>query len=197
MNKTEKSMAELQIEINLAYEFDKITESGSALQQVSGPGYIGLTNLGNSCYMNSVLQILWALPEFGTRFVQHADSIYRSAPSDIAGDFLTQVRSNCINLERCTTDPISFDNIAVFHVLQFTKVGVALVEGRTAGDAPGVVTYDALTVSTEADGGLEAVAEQKETEDLRAVKPQMFKSVIGQGHPEFASSRQQVRLGCS
>ena len=38
MEKTEKSMAELQIEKNLAYEFDKITEAGSALQPLSGPG---------------------------------------------------------------------------------------------------------------------------------------------------------------
>lgn len=38
MEKTEKSMAELQVEKNLSYEFDKITEAGADLQPLSGQG---------------------------------------------------------------------------------------------------------------------------------------------------------------
>ena len=37
MQKTAKTMTELQIDLNMSYEFDKITESGSALQPLSGP----------------------------------------------------------------------------------------------------------------------------------------------------------------
>lgn len=40
MEKTEKTMAELQVEKNLSYEFDKITEAGSELQPVSGQGCV-------------------------------------------------------------------------------------------------------------------------------------------------------------
>ena len=39
MQKTEKTMAELQIDLNMSFEFDKITESGESLQPLSGPGY--------------------------------------------------------------------------------------------------------------------------------------------------------------
>lgn len=50
------------------YAFDAITETGSKLISVSGPSLQGLQNLGNSCYLNSVVQLLSALPEFKSRY---------------------------------------------------------------------------------------------------------------------------------
>lgn len=38
MQKTEKTMTELQIDLNMAFEADRITEAGSMLQPLSGPG---------------------------------------------------------------------------------------------------------------------------------------------------------------
>ena len=38
MEKTDKTMAEMNIELNLSYEFDKITEAGEALEALAGPG---------------------------------------------------------------------------------------------------------------------------------------------------------------
>lgn len=40
MEKSEKTMAELQIERNISYEFDAITEAGAKLVPLAGPGYV-------------------------------------------------------------------------------------------------------------------------------------------------------------
>lgn len=161
MEKTEKTMAEMEVDQNLAWEFSSITEKGRKLEPLAGPGLVGLKNLGNSCYMNSVLQVLWALPEMRQRYVDGAADIFKSAPQDVASDFPTQ----------------------------FAKVGVALLSGKTGAPAdaggPQEMNYEAEVVTPE-----EAVAQEKD-DDGNSVRPQQFRSLVGKGHPEFSSSRQQ------
>lgn len=41
-----------------------IQESGQDLVPCYGAGYTGLHNLGNSCYMNSCMQVLFTIPDF-------------------------------------------------------------------------------------------------------------------------------------
>lgn len=165
MEKTEKTITEMEIEQNQAFEFNKITEAGTKLQPLYGPGHVGLVNLGNSCYMNSVLQVLWTLPELKERYASAAERIFRSSPREPAGDFASQM----------------------------AKVGVALLEGKTGhppGGVPSSTGHEAMTVSTE-EGGLEAVAQEKEAEAANAVRPSLFKAVVAKGHAEFSSMRQQ------
>ena len=53
--KTEKSIAEQELEINLNLTLSKVIEEGKTLIPVFGPYNTGMENLGNTCYMNSVM----------------------------------------------------------------------------------------------------------------------------------------------
>ncbi|KAG7354584.1 DUF819 domain containing protein [Nitzschia inconspicua] len=97
LQKTEKSTAELEVELNATYAFDAITESGSKLVSVTGPGLQGLVNLGNSCYCNSVVQVLSAVPEIANRYgsppngnVKQHKLFHDITPSAAPNDLLVQ-----------------------------------------------------------------------------------------------------------
>ena len=80
MEKTEKTMTELQIDLNLKHEFDAITEDGASLTPLSGPGYVGLQNLGNSCYLNATLQALCVVPAFTRQYADRHGELIRLIP---------------------------------------------------------------------------------------------------------------------
>lgn len=47
LKKTEKSIAELELDQNIAFEFSRISEKGKELKPLYGPGLTGIENLGN------------------------------------------------------------------------------------------------------------------------------------------------------
>lgn len=68
MEKTDKSMVELELDLNQKFdEWVALQEAASKLTPVYGPGYTGLVNLGNSCYLNSVMQMVFTIPDFVKR----------------------------------------------------------------------------------------------------------------------------------
>lgn len=93
MEKTEKSMLELELELNKkSNEWTALQESGGQLKPIYGPGYTGLVNLGNSCYLNSVMQMLFIIPDFIKRYVNGVDAIFEAGGvADPAEDFTTQM----------------------------------------------------------------------------------------------------------
>lgn len=64
VQKTEKSLGEMQLEQNLKFDFSMTTQDGKNLVPLFGPGYTGLKNLGNSCYLASIVQVLFSIPSF-------------------------------------------------------------------------------------------------------------------------------------
>ncbi|CAN8064539.1 unnamed protein product [Agarophyton chilense] len=153
--KTEKTMTEMEIDLNKSHAWSKITESGSDLVPLHGSGYIGLENLGNSCYMASVLQLMFSIPEVERRFKNNANAIFDSAPDDPTGDLLSMMAKMAIGLlSDRYTKPIPF----------YEK------------DPEGA---DGLRLSTIT------------SEHYGSVRPFMFKALIGKGHTEFSTSKQQ------
>eukprot|EP00123_Amoebidium_parasiticum_P018329 comp24172_c0_seq1/m.44156 comp24172_c0_seq1/g.44156 ORF comp24172_c0_seq1/g.44156 comp24172_c0_seq1/m.44156 type:complete len:877 (-) comp24172_c0_seq1:625-3255(-) len=146
MEKTEKTMAELELEQNMKHEWALIQETGHSLTPLYGPGYTGMHNLGNSCYMASVLQTCMALPPFQQAYMD-------ARPEILAGAWG----------KRDASDD--------FHV-QMSKLADGLLSG----------CYSTPPQGTDA------------THDDIGIRPLMFKTLIGRGHPEFSTMRQQDAL---
>lgn len=95
MEKTEKSMVELELELNQkTNEWAALQESGGQLKPLYGPGYTGMVNMGNSCYLNSVVQMLFRIPDFAWKYYETAELIFDRATAssvDAAEDFNVQM----------------------------------------------------------------------------------------------------------
>lgn len=142
MEKTEKSMVELELELNQKNEWATLSESGGKLEPIYGPGYTGMANLGNSCYMNSVMQMVFNVPDFIKKYYEGAEGIFKSFRGDPAEDFNVQM----------------------------AKLGWGLLSGKYSMPPPPGSPVDA---------------------DPPGINPLMFKTLIGKGHPEFSTKRQQ------
>ncbi|XP_075468738.1 ubiquitin carboxyl-terminal hydrolase 5 isoform X3 [Ascaphus truei] len=149
MQKTDKTMTELEIDMNQRIgEWELIQESGVQLKPLYGAGYTGIRNLGNSCYLNSTMQVLFSIPAFQSKYVERLEQLFLKAPSDPTQDFNTQV----------------------------AKLGHGLLSGEYS--KPALETAES-----------DPTSEQKGLQD--GIAPRMFKSLVGKGHPEFSTNRQQ------
>ena len=143
--KTEKSLTELQIEQNLKWDFSMTTEDGQGLKPLFGEGFTGLKNLGNSCYMASILQCLFALPAFQQRyFLPQQPPPGTTHPAD---DLETQLRK--------------------------------LADGLLSG------------VYSKPDTDVQASEHSTEIPHQKGLAPAMLKHLVGKGHEEFSTMRQQ------
>ena len=143
--KTEKSLTELQIEQNLTWEFAMTNEDGKEMKPLFGQGFTGLKNLGNSCYLSSILQCLFSMADFQSRYYHP-----NQAPPDTsspAEDLETQLR----------------------------KVADGLISGRYSKPDTDVIASE----------------HSAEIPHQKGLAPAMLKHLIGRGHEEFSTMRQQ------
>ncbi|KAH9525074.1 Ubiquitin carboxyl-terminal hydrolase 5, partial [Bulinus truncatus] len=150
LEKTDKTMTELEIDINQKIgEWDVIQEAGSQLKPCYGPGYTGMRNLGNSCYLNSVMQVVFSIPDFQRRYFVNADQLVQNAPLNPSSDFNSQM----------------------------SKLAFGLLSGE---------------YSKNVETGEETHSEQpKYLPPPQGIKPHMFKTLVGKGHAEFSTKKQQ------
>ena len=143
--KTEKSLMEMQVEHNLKWEFSMTSEDGHELSPIFGPGFTGLANLGNSCYLSSVIQCLFDLPEFQQRYLhENEEPPFTDSPAE---DLETQLR----------------------------KLADGILSGRySRADMDVIVAPDSPEVPRQ-----------------KGLAPAMFKHLVGRGHEEFSTMKQQ------
>jgi ubiquitin carboxyl-terminal hydrolase 5/13 len=143
--KTEKSLTEMQVDENLRWEFSMTNEDGQELKKLFGEGFTGLKNLGNSCYLASSLQCLFALPQFQERY--YLPKAELPTVEDPAQDLETQLR----------------------------KLGDGLLSGRYSHPDTDLAKPDNST----------------DVSYQRGLAPAMLKYLVGRGHSEFSTMRQQ------
>ncbi|XP_019388312.1 PREDICTED: ubiquitin carboxyl-terminal hydrolase 13 [Crocodylus porosus] len=90
MQGTENSLRDNDIKPRVS-EWEVIQESGMKLKPMYGPGYTGMKNLGNSCYINAVMQAIFSIPEFQRAYVGNLPRIFDYSPLDPTQDFNTQM----------------------------------------------------------------------------------------------------------
>jgi len=176
MEKTEQTMAEMEIDLNqkLGSEWNLIQEAGKKLKELYGPGLIGILNMGNTCYMNSVLQVLLSIPEF-QKYYAHPENCQTTFNSKLASLEWKAEKPNSGLQQICqSTKQLSQEiqkrvkEIISDFSFQMCKVGLALY-------------------SPVKDTG----SEIEEEISRPRVWPARLKRIIGKNHPEFATNRQQ------
>ncbi|XP_008793636.2 ubiquitin carboxyl-terminal hydrolase 14 isoform X2 [Phoenix dactylifera] len=93
LQKTEMTTAERELDQNINFDWNRIQESGQEVEPLFGPGYTGLVNLGNSCYMASTMQVVFSTRSFISRYYekQSLKMAYEMSPADPTLDLNTQL----------------------------------------------------------------------------------------------------------
>ncbi|XP_075075979.1 ubiquitin carboxyl-terminal hydrolase 14 isoform X2 [Nicotiana tabacum] len=93
LQKTEMTTAERELDQNINYDWNRIQETGQDVEPLFGPGYTGLVNLGNSCYLAATMQVVFSMRPFCSRYYveQSLKAAFSVAPADPTVDLNMQL----------------------------------------------------------------------------------------------------------
>ena len=194
MTKTDKSMAELELDQNLKLDLSKVTGGdGETLEPRFGRGLVGLKNLGNSCYMNGTLQCVAAVPEIvdsygkeGAAFAaaQKAAGGLTSAPRDLSTQLCKVINALSVS-DRYTGKVPSWRTLKARFVKGEEK------ERGGGGEGGGGAAAAAAAMEVE---GEEKDAPATDDDEEAYIEPQMFKAAAAAGSADFLSGGQQCAM---
>ncbi|CAL9017370.1 unnamed protein product [Prunus brigantina] len=93
LQKTEMTTAERELDQNTNFDWNRIQESGQEVEPIFGPGYTGLVNLGNSCYMAATMQVVFSTHSFYSGYYKNRSLklAFEKAPADPTVDLNMQL----------------------------------------------------------------------------------------------------------
>ncbi|XP_055823453.1 ubiquitin carboxyl-terminal hydrolase 14 isoform X2 [Solanum dulcamara] len=93
LQKTEMTTAERELDQNFNFDWNRIQETGEDVEPLFGPGYTGLVNLGNSCYLAATMQVMFSTHSFYSRYYldQRLKEAFTTAPADPTVDLNMQL----------------------------------------------------------------------------------------------------------
>ncbi|GLU23463.1 hypothetical protein SLE2022_394640 [Rubroshorea leprosula] len=93
LRKTEMTTAERELDHNTSFDWNRIQESGHEVEPIFGPGYTGLINLGNSCYLAATMQVVFSTRSFSAQYYmnQNLKVAFDMAPYDPTVDLNMQL----------------------------------------------------------------------------------------------------------
>ena len=194
--RTSKTLAELALERNLNAQFASVYDkAGNAQTLLFGPGHTGLENLGNSCYMASVVQACFHTPSFFDRYVKQGAEHLATCRSQRPGAcYLCQ-------LSKLGTGLWSgrYSQLPTKQQIDEYEQSTTKKKLRTAGGC-GVAASDSAmgdsAVAAAAAGSSSApapsVVKIGSAVNLQpGVAPRLFKKLIAGPHPLFSGTQQQ------
>jgi ubiquitin carboxyl-terminal hydrolase 5/13 len=132
-----------------------------------GPGFCGLSNLGSTCYISSVLQVLLRVPSFQKQYVEGAQAHIASC---------TNARpAKCFECQMC-------------------KIGDAIFSGKHSAQPSDEVMaeLERSRQATAAQGEQVNTSPTQYKAVQPGIPPRLLKKLVAKEHPEFKGGRQQV-----
>jgi len=203
LRKTEKSTAELNIELNLNYNFSAVTEEGATLIPLKGINFVGMANLGNTCYFNSTLQMLMALENVVTHYNGSSGSS-GSSGSKSSSESSDGNEGNQVGGRRYVKSGAALGIappkdlrlqmaklVEGMHTMTYVEQATLLSTDLQRRETLLAEEIARTSSSTKEDvQSSSTTQEEKEFEEV-FVTPTSLRTLVGEGHPEFSTGKQQ------